>query len=67
MKQKVIVTTDPRPELSRGDDVNVDGLGRGIVLSVKPGEQTWWVEVRLEDGRGYSVPASHVWQTARAA
>jgi hypothetical protein len=51
-----------RPAWSRGDRVNVDGIGVALaVLSVKPGATAWWVECRAEDGRTWNVPAERTW------
>lgn len=51
-----------RPTWSRGDRVNVDGIGEGLsVLSVKLGSSAWWIEARMSDGRTWSVPSDRVW------
>lgn len=55
-----------RPSLDRGDRVVVHQAGitdyAGTVQAVKHSgpTKTWWLEVELEDGMTWSVPASHV-------
>lgn len=64
MNGRAAPTKDERPALQRGDSVLVSEPGLpewgGTVLSVKPGERAWYVEIRRDDGRTFAVPAALV-------
>lgn len=67
MNGRAAPTKDDRPVFQRGDHVVVSEPGlpewEGTVLSVKPGEQVWYVEVRQADGMTFAVPAALVRRT----
>ena len=62
MKRREDLKANP-PSFSRGDRVNVDGIGNDLeVAAIKLGAQDWSIDVRMEDGRTWVVPASRCWQ-----
>lgn len=50
-------------EHSVGDVVNVDGIGMALtVISVKRGSRDWAIDVRMPDGRTWTVTPDRCWK-----
>ncbi len=64
MKARANGTKGERPDLSDGDPVIVAEPGipewHGTALSVKPGTEQWWVDVRNGGSNVWVLPARHV-------